>query len=76
VEKSQYELCVEVLKRFNAAGMLEEVILIGSWCIPFYKEYFTGVQYSPSVRTRDVDFLVAAPDKIKVSINIAELLNL
>lgn len=40
MEKNQYELCVKVLKRLERTGVLKDVILIGSWCIPFYKEYF------------------------------------
>lgn len=74
MEKSQYSLCVEILKRLNAAGVLNELILIGSWCIPFYKEYFQGTRYTSSIRTRDIDFLVSSPNKIKVNVNIPELL--
>ena len=38
--KSQYELCVEVLKRLDNAGVLKDVVLVGSWCTLFYKDFF------------------------------------
>jgi len=34
-----YALCNEVLKRFRDSGILENIIVIGSWCIYFYKDY-------------------------------------
>jgi len=74
VEKNQYELCVKVLKRLEKAGVLKDVILIGSWCIPFYKEYFAGIKYISAIKTRDVDFLIPNPHGIKVNVNIPELL--
>jgi hypothetical protein len=74
VEKNQYELCIKVLRRLNSAHVLKNIILIGSWCTPFYKEYFADVKYLPSIRTRDIDFLVPAPTKIKRKVDIPELL--
>ena len=74
MEKNQYELCVKVLKRLEKAGVLKDVILIGSWCIPFYKEYFAGIKYISTIKTRDVDFLIPNPHGISVNVNIPELL--
>lgn len=72
--KNQSELCVEVLRRFNQAGILEDVILIGSWCTPFYQSYFSGIKYSPTIRTRDVDFLIPHPRDVRANVNIPDLL--
>jgi hypothetical protein len=74
VEKNQYELCIEVLKRLEKTGVLNDIILIGSWCIPFYKDYFEGVRYPTAIKTRDIDFLVPAPSKTKTKTDIPELL--
>ena len=74
MEKSQYELCIEVLRRLDKAGILKDIILIGSWCIPFYEEYFSDIKYSLGIQTRDIDFLVASPNKIRSNVNIPELL--
>lgn len=74
MEKSQYDLCLRLLGRLARQGILNNVILIGSWCLLFYKEYFTGVYFPPSIRTRDIDFLVTLPSKIKNKVNLSDLL--
>lgn len=74
MEKNQYELCLEVLRRLHRAGVLKDIMLIGSWCLPFYKEYFSGHTYSSAIRTRDIDFLIPDPQKIKGQTDIPELL--
>jgi len=38
--EKKYALCHEVLKRIQKAGILNEIMAIGSWCIYFYREYF------------------------------------
>jgi len=76
VEKKQSELCLEILRRFHKAGILDDFVLIGSWCVYFYKEYFSNVSYidQTTIRTRDIDFLIDKPAKIKHTVNIPELL--
>jgi hypothetical protein len=74
VEKKQYELCVEVLRRLNKTGILKDLILVGSWCIPFYQDYFKTIEYTASIRTRDIDFMVPGRIHIKVKVDVAELL--
>lgn len=74
MEKNQYNLCIEVLKRLEKAGVLKDVILIGSWCIPFYKNYFENVRYPTAIKTRDIDFLVPTPLKTKTTVDIPKLL--
>ena len=76
MEKKQYELCLEILKRFHRAGILDEFVLIGSWCVFFYKDYFSNVPYidQVTIKTRDIDFLVSKPAKIKHTVNIPGLL--
>jgi len=73
VEK-RYALFLEVLRRFQAAGLLKELILIGSWCQHFYRSYFAGLRYTPTIRTRDIDFLVPVPLRIKNKVDVEELL--
>lgn len=74
MENSQYKLFIEVLRRINKAGVLKNIVLIGSWCIPLYKEYFSGTKYITSITTRDVDLLVPLPLNIKVKVDIENLL--
>ena len=74
VEKSQYDLCVEVLRRLDKSGVLKHIVLIGSWCTLFYKSYFGHIKYTPVLKTRDIDLLVPHPPAISVKTNVAELL--
>lgn len=74
MEKKQFKLCMEVLRRMDKTGVLKNVLLIGSWCVPFYKEYFSGMRYATAIRTRDMDFLIPFPSKLKKKVNIPELL--
>jgi len=75
VENSQYKLCAEVLKRLDSSGVLKHLVLVGSWCIPFYREYFKDVEYVTSITTRDIDLFVPLPLGIKNKIDIEELLD-
>ena len=76
MEKKQYELCLEILKRFHKARILNDFVLIGSWCVFFYKDYFSSVSYiiHATLKTIDMDFLISKPDKIKQTIDIPALL--
>lgn len=76
MERKQSELCLEILRRFHKAGILNDVILIGSWCVYFYKDYFSGISYidQTTIKTRDIDFLIDTPSRIRHNVNIPELL--
>ncbi|MFC1635276.1 GSU2403 family nucleotidyltransferase fold protein, partial [Planctomycetota bacterium] len=72
--KNQYELCAEVLKRLDNAGVLKDMVLVGSWCTFFYKGFFGEGYYMIPLKTRDMDLLIPAPSKTKVHVDVAELL--
>jgi hypothetical protein len=76
VEKKQYELCLEILRRFHRKNILNHFVLIGSWCVVFYKEYFVSLPYinHTTLKTRDMDFLISKPDKIEQAVDITSLL--
>lgn len=74
MERSQYELCIEVLRRLDKAGVLENIVLVGSWCTLFYEGFFRSGRYRVSLRTRDVDLLIPYPAKMKVRTDVAQLL--
>ena len=73
MEKKQYNLCIKVLKKLHKAGVLKDIILIGSWALVFYKGYFSNVTYRPAIRTRDIDLLIPNPLKINKKVDIPEL---
>jgi hypothetical protein len=68
------DLCLEVLRRLDRAGVLEELMLVGSWCTHFYNQHFAGKATLSALRTRDMDFLVRRPPRFKVKVQIADLL--
>jgi hypothetical protein len=76
VEKNQSELCFEILRRFHKTGILNDFILIGSWCVYFYQDYFSDVPYIDqiSIKTRDIDFLISNPSHIRQEVDIPMLL--
>lgn len=76
MEKQQSELCLEILRRFNKSGILKDFILIGSWCVYFYKDYFHNVPYidQATIKTRDIDFLINNPAGIHQEVNVPLLL--
>ena len=74
MKKSQYELCLEVLRRLDHAGVLKNIVLVGSWCTLFYKDYFSDVDYLAALRTRDMDLLVPRPAGLRAKADVAELL--
>lgn len=59
--KKQSDLYRDVLRRLDSEGVLSHVLLIGSWCGQLYRNYFKTEQYTPTIRTRDIDFLVPLP---------------
>ena len=74
MEPSQYELCVEILRRLDRAGVLKHIVLVGSWCTVFYREYFSPHAYGPSLKTRDVDLLIPKPRAVESQTDVADLL--
>ena len=73
VEKSQYELCIEVLSRLDKASLLKDIVLVGSWCTLFYEKFFGGKKYMTSLTTRDMDLLIPDPKAVKAEVDVAEL---
>lgn len=53
----------KILEIMNTEGILNDVILIGSWCLLFYKNIFEN--FEPLIRTTDLDFYVPDAKKIK-----------
>lgn len=74
MEKSQLDLCLQVLKKLHNAGVLDGIVIIGSWALYFYGFYFEKNTYTPDIRTRDIDFLVPIPPKFKSKTDIPEIL--
>jgi len=75
VETKQYSLCEEVLRRLYDAGVLDGMVVAGSWCVLFYQAYFDRNTFSPTIRTRDLDFAVPVPPRFAKKVDIAKVLD-
>lgn len=74
MQNKQYELCLTTLRRLREAGVLDHLVLIGSWCLVVYREYFQGVGDVYPVKTRDMDFVVPSRAAFRKKINVPDLL--
>ena len=73
-EKEQFKIFREVLLQFQNQGILKDIMLIGSWCLYFYRAEFENHDQIPPVRTSDLDFLIPANKKISKDVDIPEAL--
>lgn len=74
MQNKQYDLSLNVLRKLEAAGVLQNLVLVGSWCLVLYRDYFRDVGTVPAVRTRDMDFLVPSAAKIHKTVDVPDLL--
>ena len=74
MQNKQYDLCLLTLRRLEEAGVLRGLVLVGSWCLVLYREYFLGVGDLAAVRTRDMDFLVPARARPGPTVDVPALL--
>lgn len=56
MNNEQEKILWDTIRIFNAIGLAEHVILIGSWAEYFYTDIFTS-GFTPEIKTRDVDFM-------------------
>jgi hypothetical protein len=75
VRNNQFELCCEVLRRLEREGVLAHVVLIGSWSLLAYEEFFADVRYQPGIRTRDIDLLIPIPPTFDHDVDLESALH-
>lgn len=74
MEKKKYDLCLEVLRRMEREGILDKIMLVGSWCVLLYQDYFKGDAILPAIRTRDLEFLIPIPPHLDRKTDLHDLL--
>ena len=72
--EAKSNLFISTLRALQKAGVLNEIILVGSWCHYFYRIYFDNSPEIPVVRTLDIDFLIPNPPIIKKETDIPKIL--
>ena len=55
-------------------GILDSLILVGSWCVMLYQDYFKGKGNLPPIRTRDIEFLIPIPPTFARNIDMHALI--
>lgn len=69
------QIFLQVLRELDAGGVLQQVVLIGSWTLPVYRLYFDNDPTIPLLRTTDVDFLIGMPPRISVEFDVPIVLS-
>ncbi|HLP41416.1 MAG TPA: GSU2403 family nucleotidyltransferase fold protein [Fibrobacteria bacterium] len=68
------EMFLSVLRALEESGALRELVLIGSWCLLFYKAHYGDSDLIPAVRTSDVDLLVPWPKRVRRQADVPAVL--
>lgn len=74
MDANQYKLLQEVLFRLDRSKVLDDLVLVGGWCVYFYREYYFKKSFISPFRTPDLDFLVPHPDRLHSQTDIPGLL--
>ena len=68
-------LFLSIIDRLSKGGVLSDIVLVGSWVLPMYREFFDNAAEIPVLRTTDLDFLVGTPPKIRCSFDVPSALS-
>ncbi len=74
--EEKYELFASVLKALQEEGVLDGLVIVGSWCQYYYRILFNNAPEIPLLRTLDIDFLVPNPARFQRRVDLSEILNL
>lgn len=73
MERKQYNICLEVLRRLDNSDILSKLVIVGSWCLPLYRDFYFCVRDVSTLRTRDIDFLVSRNVKFNNKVDLPAL---
>lgn len=69
------DLFLKIVGVLERGGVLNDIVLIGSWVLPIYRAYFNNAPEIPVLRTTDVDFLVGMPPRIRREFDVPAALS-
>lgn len=72
--EEQFDILWSLLRRFQEVGILQQMMLIGSWCLFFYRAALPESGGLPAIRTLDADFLLPHPRSIQREVDVPALL--
>lgn len=73
--EENYKLLASVFRELQKAGVLQHIILAGSWCQYFYRIFFDNSPEVPLLRTTDIDFLIPNPPGISTGADVPFILS-
>lgn len=73
--ESGESLFLKIIDKLDTGGVLQQIVLVGSWVLPVYRTYFDDDPEIPILRTTDVDFLIGMPPNIRGSFDIPAALS-
>ncbi len=54
----KFDLLLSVLRDLQKANLLKHFVLVGSWCLEFYRYFYNNPVEIPATRTMDADILI------------------
>jgi len=73
--EEKYKLLSTVMKELQEQGVLDGLVIVGSWCQYYYRILFDNASEIPLLRTTDIDFLVPNPSQFKTKVDVSGILN-
>lgn len=70
----KFDLLYSVLASFHKVGLLENCVLIGSWCQDFYRQRFVYPFQIPAITTTDADLLIPKSLVRKYHLDVASIM--
>jgi hypothetical protein len=73
----QIKLLNNIFAELNKTGVLDELVLTGSWCQYVYKrsdEYRYVMQQASTITTMDIDFTIPDKNKVKTEADVPAIL--
>ena len=72
--EAQFDVLLDLLRKFDREGILRNMMLIGSWCLFFYRSALWENSNLPVIRTLDADFLIPNPSSLKRDVDVSAIL--
>jgi hypothetical protein len=64
------DLFFSLLTLFKKLGLLDDFILVGAWCMPYYRAHFGEGYPEQATRPTELDFLITNPKKPRPQLDV------
>jgi hypothetical protein len=70
----QRDLVHKIIEALDKEGILQNLIVVGSWCIHFYRHHYKEAELLPPLRTRDIEFDVGPLKNSHRKVDVLQLI--